>query len=110
MNPRSDSNAGPRSVVVVSARRAVARQLASTLAGIGVIDRHNYRLFQALPDAWLLWGALHTFLLKGFGKRVAVCLNRSGRGSRIGAARSLASSGCRCKSLRLLRSSPGGAR
>jgi NADH:ubiquinone reductase (H+-translocating) len=51
MNPRSDSNAGARRVVIVGAGfagLAAARKLASTPADILVIDRHNYNLFQPL--------------------------------------------------------------
>jgi NADH:ubiquinone reductase (H+-translocating) len=51
MNPRSDSNAGPRRVVIVGAGfagLAAARKLASAPADIIVIDRHNYNLFQPL--------------------------------------------------------------
>jgi NADH dehydrogenase FAD-containing subunit len=51
MNPRFDSNAGPRRVVIVGAgfaRLAAARKLASAPVDILVIDRHNYNLFQPL--------------------------------------------------------------
>jgi NADH:ubiquinone reductase (H+-translocating) len=51
MNPRSDSNASPRRVVIVGAGfagLAAARKLASAPADILVIDRHNYHLFQPL--------------------------------------------------------------
>jgi NADH:ubiquinone reductase (H+-translocating) len=51
MNPRSDSNAGRRRVVIVGAGfagLAAARKLASAPADILVIDRHNYNLFQPL--------------------------------------------------------------
>jgi NADH:ubiquinone reductase (H+-translocating) len=51
MNPRSDTNADPRRVVIVGAGfagLAAARELASAPADILVIDRHNYNLFQPL--------------------------------------------------------------
>jgi NADH dehydrogenase FAD-containing subunit len=96
MNPRSDSNAGPRGVVIVDpgfAGLALAR--ASAPADTRVIDRDHYNLFQPLPIAFLLWGAVRTFLLIGFGNRVAVFLNWVWAWLTYGAARdrSLARSG-----------------
>jgi hypothetical protein len=103
MNPRSDSNAGPRALVIVDPGFAgVAFARGSAPADTLVIDRHHDNLFQPLPIAFLLWGAVRTFRLIGFGNRVAVFLNWVSAWLTYGAARdrSLARSGGRAACLR----------
>jgi hypothetical protein len=78
MNPRFDSNAGPRSVAIVGAGfagRAAARKLASAPADLLVIHPHNYNPLPLLSIAWLRLGVVQTFLLLGLRNRLAVFLN-----------------------------------
>jgi NADH:ubiquinone reductase (H+-translocating) len=68
MNPRFDSNAGPRSVAIVGAGfagRAVARKPASAPAGLRIIDSHNDNPLSSLSIAWLRLGGVHIFVLIG---------------------------------------------
>jgi hypothetical protein len=92
MNLRFDSNAGLRRVAIVGAvfaRLAVARKLASAPADILLIERHNDNRFEPLPIAWLVWGAVHIYLLIGLRNHVAVLLSwvwawlTPGRGARL---------------------------
>jgi flavin-dependent dehydrogenase len=76
MNPRFDSNAGPRSVAIVGAGvagPAVAR--ASAPADLLVIDPHNHNPLPSLSIVWLRLGVAHIFLLIGLRNRLAVFLN-----------------------------------
>jgi hypothetical protein len=78
MNPRFDSNAGPRSVAIVGAGfagRAVARKLASAPAVLPIIDSHTYNPLWSLSIAWLGLRGVHIFVLIGLHNRFAVFLN-----------------------------------
>jgi hypothetical protein len=78
MNPRFDSNAGPRSVAIVGAGfagRAVARKPASAPAGLRIIDSDNDNPLSSLSIAWLRLGGVHIFVLIDLRNRFAVFLN-----------------------------------
>jgi hypothetical protein len=78
MNPRFDSNAGPRSVATVGAGftgPSVAGKLASAPADLLVIDPYNYNPLPSLSIVWLRLGVVHIFLLIGLRNRLAVFLN-----------------------------------
>jgi hypothetical protein len=78
MNPRFDSNAGPRPIAIVGAGfagRSVARKLASAPADLLVIAPHNYNSLPSLSIVCLRLGVVHIFLLIGLRNRLAVFLN-----------------------------------